>query len=71
MNISKDYLKRIRLVSILAGAVLFGSTAVTQFKGQATEFVVMGVIISAALGVGTLWILLTVVMFFLGAYRKK
>jgi hypothetical protein len=64
-------IKRIRIVASIIAAVMFGTTAVTQFQGEPTEMMITGVIVSAVLGFAFMWIVITIVKFILKLIRNN
>ena len=63
-------IKRIRLVAAIVGAFMFGMTGAEQFRAEGGEFVLPGVLISALLGFGFLWIVMTIVIFLVRTFKK-
>jgi hypothetical protein len=65
-----DGFRRIRLIAALAAAGMFGMTAAEQFKGEPVGVIVLGILVSAAMGFSILWFVLTVVGFIMGKLKK-
>ena len=63
-------LKRIRLVASIVGAFMFGMTGAEQFRAEGGAFVLPGVLISALLGFGLLWIVMTIIIFLVRTFTK-
>lgn len=63
-------IKRIRLVASLIAAGMFFMTAVTQFRGEAVGTMIVGVLLSAIIGFGFMWTLMTIVKYILRLIRK-
>ena len=65
-----DGLKRIRGVASLIATGVFSITAIGQFRGQPIGYTIMGVLISAIVGFGAMWILLTIVIYLVRLFRR-
>jgi uncharacterized membrane protein required for colicin V production len=63
-------LKRVRIVASIIGAVMFGVTGAQQFGAEAPEFLVPGVLFTAAIGFILLFAVLTIVIALIKLFRK-
>ncbi len=63
-------LKRVRLIASIIGAVMFAFTGAEQFRTAGPEFVLPGVIVSALIGFGILFGIMTVVIHLIRMFRS-
>lgn len=63
-------IKRIRLIASAVAAVLFSTTAVTQFQAEERSLMIVGVLLSAAIGFGIMWVGMTIVKYVLRLLRR-
>ena len=63
--------RRIRLVAAVVAAVVFGMTAVEQFRGEALGATAFGVLVSAIAGFGSVWIVVTMIGWVLRIFRSR
>lgn len=63
-------LKRIRWVTAIIGAVMFGITGAQQFGAEGQEFVIPGVLISAVIGFALLFVIMTIIIFVMRMFKK-
>ena len=63
-------IKRIRIVAALIAGGLFAMTAVTQFQGEPVGSQIAGVLLSAIIGFGFIWVILTIVKFIIKLIKR-
>ncbi len=63
-------LKRIRIIAALVATAIFAVTAVGQFQGQPFGVLIVGAILSAAIGYSVMWLLLTIVIYLIRLFRR-
>jgi hypothetical protein len=63
-------IKRIRIVAALVAGGLFAMTAVTQFQGELPRYQIFGVLLSAIIGFGFMWVIMTIVKLIMKLIRR-
>ena len=65
------FLKRIRIIAAAVAAFIFGSTAWEQLAAEGQGLSIPFLMISALLGFAFIWIVMTIVIYIVRAFKKN